>query len=358
MKQTVKTSRNTYSVILAETFLGLAEELKKIPKISRFVIITEKKIARLYEKDLLAELKKTGIATSSVYIPGGEKNKHINRLLPVYNQLIRLGADRNTVILSLGGGVVGDFSGFVASSYLRGVRFVQLPTTLLACVDSSVGGKVAINVDLGKNMVGAFYQPELVFAALYTLNTLPQKEWKCGYAEILKHALLSGQTFYNKFAASSIDAIDYKSSLLKYFIIESVRFKASIVGKDEKETGLRAILNLGHTTGHAIESLTNYTKYSHGEAVAMGLVVAMTLSGKLQGFPAATMDDVIMTMAKYRLPTGIPHKANDILRHMKHDKKNNDNKLNFVLLQNIGKPVYGIAVDPKSVKVALNKWIL
>ena len=357
MKQTVKTSQNTYSVILKENFSGLASELGKIKNISRFVIISEKKIATLYENDLRKELSKTGIKTDSLYIAGGEKNKHISRMLQVLNSLIKLGADRKTVIVALGGGVVGDFAGFVASIYLRGVRFVQLPTTLLACVDSSVGGKVAVNVDMGKNMVGSFHQPQLVYAALYTLDTLAEKEWKCGYAEILKHALLGGRAFLEKMAASGIDQIDYKSAILKYFILESVKFKSSVVAQDEKESGMRAILNLGHTTGHAIESLTSYAKYSHGEAVAMGLLVALDMSVALKGFPVKDRDFVVKVMKQYRLPVKIVQKPNDILRHMQHDKKNKDNKIQFVLLKRIGQPLFGVEVPQHSILEAIRNWI-
>lgn len=356
VSQKVKTSEKTYSVILNETYDGLALELNKIKNITRFIIITEKKIANLYSKDIEKEITNTGRRFDYIFIAGGEKNKHLANLLSVYNKLIKLGVDRNTVILSLGGGVVGDFAGFVAATFLRGIRFVQLPTTLLACVDSSVGGKVAVNVDLGKNMVGSFFQPEFVFAALYTLKTLPEKEWQCGYAEILKHALLSGEKFFKKFSSSNISGIDYKSEVLKFFILESVRFKSSIVSKDEKESGLRAILNLGHTTGHAIESLTSYKKYSHGEAVAMGLVIALEISVQKLEFNVAKRNEIIDVMKKYKLPISIHENPVDVLKHMKHDKKNKGDKLQFVLLREIGMPLFNIEIKREEALSVLKKW--
>jgi 3-dehydroquinate synthase len=337
----VEFGNTRYNVVLYENFDGLSFELQKINNVSRYIIITEKKVARIYLDSILLELKKLNLPVEVVIIKGKEKNKHIDRLKKVYNKLIELNTDRKSVILALGGGVVGDFSGFVAATFLRGIRFVQIPTTLLACVDSSVGGKVAVNADKGKNMIGAFHQPELVYAALHSLETLEEKEWKCGLAEVLKHSLLVGGNLFEVMQKASFQDV-FKKESLQVFINESVKFKTSIVAEDEKETGKRAILNLGHTLGHAIESVTNYKKYSHGECVAIGLVLALILSRQISQFPEESFQEVLRIMKNLNLPIQDKDLSpKKLVEHMLHDKKTSDNKIKFILLQGIGDATWG-----------------
>lgn len=344
----VNHEKGSYEVVIQDSFSGLKKHLEQIPNISSIFVITERTISQLYIKYLEKELANLNIPIHVLFIKGGEKNKHIDRLRKVYNSLIENHVDRKSLILALGGGVVGDFAGFIASTILRGIRFVQIPTTLLACVDSSVGGKVAVNVDKGKNMIGSFYQPELVYVPLFTLKTLPQKEWRCGLAEIAKHSLLSGGKMWEDFKNHSRLDIYPESAVLVRMIQDSIEFKSSIVSQDEKETGLRQILNLGHTTAHAIESLTEYRKYSHGEAVSIGLVTAILLSKELVGFPEENISMVISALKNYNLPTHTKLKAKDLLEHMLHDKKKVGNELRFVLLENIGKPIYNIPISKNS----------
>lgn len=353
-EQRVKFGNTNYNVVLYENFEGLATELETIQNVSKYFILTEKKIAKLYLKTLLTELEKTNKPVSVIYIKGKEKNKHIDRLKKVYNQLIDLNADRKSVILALGGGVVGDFSGFVAATFLRGIRFVQIPTTLLACVDSSVGGKVAVNADKGKNMVGAFYQPELVFAPLFTLNTLKSKEWKCGITEVLKHSLLTGGSFFEFMKTKKFEDVKDQNTL-KIFIDESVKFKTSIVAEDEKETGKRAILNLGHTLGHAIESLTDYKKYSHGEAVSIGLVLALFLSKEKANLSESVFLEVLTIMKNLELPTQDKSLSpKKLVQHMLHDKKTSDKKIKFILLPSIGSATWGNIVEEEEILSAIH----
>ncbi|MBK8395979.1 MAG: 3-dehydroquinate synthase [Leptospiraceae bacterium] len=342
-----------YNVVLYENFEGLSMELQEIQNVSRLIIITEKKVSKLYLDSLLTELKQLSIPVGVIIIKGKEKNKHIDRLKKVYNQLIELNADRKSVILALGGGVVGDFSGFVAATFLRGIRFVQVPTTLLACVDSSVGGKVAVNADKGKNMIGAFHQPELVYAPLHTLKTLEEKEWKCGLAEVLKHSLLTGGEFFEKIKSANFESI-YDQNSIKVFISESVKFKTSIVAEDEKETGKRAILNLGHTLGHAIESLTNYKKYSHGESVAIGLVLALILSKEKAGFSDESFKEVLQIMKNLKLPL-LDKKLSPekLVEHMMHDKKTSDRKIKFILLNQVGNASFGNVIGEEEIVSAI-----
>lgn len=341
-----------YPIQLHNDYSSLSKELSSLDKVSSFIIITEKKIGKMYEKSVLSELKKTGIPAHVIYIKGKEKNKHINRLKEVYNKLILLGTDRKSVIIALGGGVVGDFAGFVAATYQRGVRFVQLPTTLLACVDSSVGGKVAVNADRGKNMIGAFHQPSLVYAALNTLNTLPDKEWRCGFAEVLKHSLLKDESFFNSLKNINIKSMKFLDNI-KLFISESVKYKSSIVAEDEKETGKRAVLNLGHTIGHAIESITEYKKYSHGEAVSIGLVFALILSVKKVNLSKDILIDTIHILRQCNMPIYEKISANELIRHILYDKKTTAKEMKFVLLEKIGHPIWGVNVNKDEIKNTL-----
>ncbi|MCE9500310.1 MAG: 3-dehydroquinate synthase [Leptospira sp.] len=351
----IKFGNTDYNILLHEDFRGLSEELAKFPGVSRYIVITEKKIASLFLKDLLKEISGLKIEIHIIYIPGKEKNKHIDKLKKTYHELLTAGADRKSVILALGGGVVGDYAGFVAATFLRGIRFIQIPTTLLACVDSSVGGKVAVNLDRGKNMVGAFYQPLLVYAPLFALGTLPKKEWRCGLAEVLKHSLLSGGTLFEVMKNHSFSDVTALSEITRIFISESVRYKASVVAEDEKETGKRAVLNLGHTTAHAIESATNYEKYSHGEAVSIGLVTALFLSVEKEGLPSPVLDIAIEIMKKYTLPFRDQTRPEKIIRHMQHDKKTENRILKFVLLKKVGEPTWGNAISEMEILEALNK---
>jgi len=342
-----------YPVILSEDFSGLKNEISKFEKISKLFIMTEKKIASLYLKYIQSELK--DFHPVVIIVKGTEKNKHIDNLKSIYKKLILNGADRKSFILAFGGGVVGDFTGFVAATYLRGVRYAQVPTTLLACVDSSVGGKVAVNVDYGKNMVGAFYQPQFVFAPLFTLDTLKKKEWNCGLAEVVKHSFLKGGEFLDYVRSHSRKDINALSPVVRRFIEDSVKYKTYIVSIDEKETGLRALLNLGHTTAHAIESATNYKKYSHGEAVSIGLVTCLILSSKKLGFSGNSFTDAVRILKNYDLPMACDLKPALIVSHMKHDKKAEGNSLKFVLLKELGLAEYGITVAETEILEALSE---
>ena len=352
-ENSVNLENHNYKVVLSESFNGINDYLLNIQNVSSFQIITEKTLYDLYNVELSKELSSLNIPFQFIIIKGKESNKHISKVGIVYNHLIKNRADRKSVILALGGGVVGDFSGFIASTFLRGIRFVQIPTTLLACVDSSVGGKVAVNADLGKNMIGSFHQPELVFAPLNTLtNSLPLKEWKCGISEVIKHSLLDGDIFFEKMQI--ITKKNFKSvDNISFYITESVRYKSKIVGMDPQENGIRAVLNLGHTTGHAIESFLNYKKISHGEAVGIGIITALILSQNKLGLSEKVIKNTVKMMKKL----GVPYKTNlnppILIDHMKHDKKNSKGKIYFVLLSSLGEPKFGIEVSESEIANAI-----
>lgn len=289
-----------------------------------------------------------------ILLKQGEEEKHIRNLQPVYEKLLDGGVDRKSVILALGGGVVGDFAGYVAATILRGVRFLQFPTTLLAAVDSSVGGKVAVNLDRGKNMVGAFYHPAFVYFNVDTLRTLPETEWVCGLAEMAKHAMLSSDKsifdFLEKHAGHMRDPA---SDDLVQAVMQSIGVKASVVGQDEKEEGLRAVLNLGHTTAHSIESVTGYSTFSHGAAVSRGLVTMLFLSQAVLGLGDDDAARMLGLLERLRLPMGTAGlNADDLLAHMKYDKKTEAGVPRFVLLKGIGSPEFGCRVEPDAFRRA------
>ncbi|MDX1960928.1 MAG: 3-dehydroquinate synthase [Leptospiraceae bacterium] len=343
MKLKVNAFEKEYPVLIENNFTELGNSLKSVQQVSNFFVISEKEILGLFQKELEPELLSTGVPFHYIEIKGREKNKHISKTEDVYDKLISLGVDRKSVIIALGGGVVGDFSGFIASTILRGIRFVQVPTTLLAAVDSSVGGKVAVNANLGKNMIGAFHQPELVYFSKESLNSLPEVEWRCGLAEVLKHSLLSGTEFFEMM--KEVSKTNYKSpEKIEFYVEKSVEFKSSVVKADPKENGLRAILNLGHTMGHAIESYLNYKKLSHGEAVSVGLVTALLLSERRFGLKKEVLKDVIQFQKRLGLPFRFTIKPEEAMEHMKFDKKNSNGEFKFVLLKDLGEPSFGNTV--------------
>ena len=324
-----------YSIILARDFrqsLDGDDELNsRLASLrpSRVFILTESRLKE-YAEQLEASLN-LSVPLKTIYFKGGETAKHLDQLGPVYNSLIEDGVDRRSLILALGGGVVGDFAGFVAATILRGIPFVQIPTSLLAMVDSSVGGKVAVNTGRGKNMVGAFYHPRLVWCNLSTLNTLPDAEWSCGLAEMAKHAMLESSGKLRQALINSAKEIRNLESLAPR-VIESMAVKAYVVARDEKESGLRACLNLGHTTAHGIESLTGYNRFSHGQAVSRGLVTAMLLS-RNRGYSSQIVEQNLEMMERLNLPMDTARlEAKDLWDHMKYDKKNVDGEIRFVLM--------------------------
>ena len=283
-----------------------------------------------------------------------EQNKSYAYAEKYFNQLLEKHCTRNSLVMGIGGGVTTDFAGYVASAYMRGIDVVYVPTTLLAMVDASIGGKVAVNIKAGKNIVGHFHQPDYIIIDINFLHTLPQSEWRCGMAEVVKHALVGD--------SSSLEILQHKEiqyghidNSLYNCINSSVRFKASIVEKDEYEKNIRAILNYGHTVGHAIESLFEYTM-SHGEAVAAGMLVESYISMK-QGMPKADFDTIRDILSTYNLLPKISFDPRLIINHMIYDKKNIKGKIRFVLLESIGKPRIGCEVNDLLLMEALNFYL-
>lgn len=300
------------------------------------MVVTNETVAPLYLDQTLAALGNT--PTSQVILPDGEKYKNLETLDLIFEALLSEGFDRGCSLLALGGGVVGDMTGFAAASYQRGVNFVQLPTTLLAQVDSSVGGKTGVNHPLGKNMIGAFHQPTAVLADIGTLSTLSDRELKAGLAEVIKYGFIIDAPFFD-WLDNNLDAVLARDSgALIEIVRRSCEIKAAVVEADEREHGQRALLNLGHTFGHAIEAAMGYGNWLHGEAVSAGTVMAMDLSLRLGLIDTTTYDRGVTILSRAGLPVAPPTEitAETFMRYMQRDKKVSDGELRLILLNDIG----------------------
>lgn len=305
----------------------------------RVAIVTNETIAPLYlarVKQALADYQVT-----EIILPDGESYKNWQTLQLVFDALLQDQHDRKTTIIALGGGVVGDMAGFAAACYQRGVNFIQVPTTLLSQVDSSVGGKTGINHPLGKNMVGAFYQPQAVIIDTETLSTLPERELAAGLAEVIKYGFIYDQQFLSWLEENIPLLLQLDQQALSYAIKHSCAIKAEVVAQDERESGIRAILNLGHTFGHAIETEQGYGNWLHGEAVGAGTVMALHMSNQLGWITAQELQRGVALLQAAKLPIIPPHtmRAADFLKHMAVDKKALDGQIRLVLLQGLGRAV-------------------
>ena len=330
---------SSYDILIDKgLFNGLAAELKKNPMANVYAIITDSNIGKIYGKKLLKDLQNKNLHSHLITFPPGEKNKNRKTKEKIEDEMLRLSLGRDTCIIALGGGITGDLAGFVAATYMRGIPYIQVPTTLLAMVDSSIGGKVGVDMENAKNSIGAFYQPKKVVIDLNFLKTLPKKELVNGLAEITKHALIKDKNFFH-FLEKNIEMIlKYDLGALRHAIKRSCEIKASIVEQDEKEKGLRRILNYGHTIGHAIESALDYS-ISHGNAIAIGMSYAAKLSAKLGFLHEGSVIRQNNLLEYIGLPHRLSHhklKPKKILNYIQYDKKVINGRINFVLLNEIG----------------------
>lgn len=318
--------------LLAQTGL----RLKEIGFSGKLVIITNPVVKKLYGDALKQNLTREGFSVAILEVAEGEEQKSLATAGRLYDQLTDLYTERTTPILALGGGVIGDLAGFVAATYMRGVPLVQLPTTLLAQVDSSIGGKVAVNHGQLKNNVGAFYQPRLVISDIDTLKTLPPKEFANGLAEVIKSAVIRDGEFFT-FIEANLDRIKrHDEAVLEELVFRSARIKAEVVSKDELDLDLRNILNFGHTIGHAIETVSDF-RIGHGGAVAIGMLAAAAISNRLNILDSSELERLRRVIQNVGLPTEISgHKTAEIIKAMKHDKKVVDGKIRFILPRAMG----------------------
>ncbi len=335
----VELGERSYPIHIGSGLLGRAELIGPHIRGRQVLVVTNETVAPLYLDKLLAGLGDYQV--EQLILPDGEEYKTLGTLNAVFDRLLERRFDRRCTLVALGGGVIGDLTGFAAACYQRGVAFIQVPTTLLSQVDSSVGGKTGVNHPLGKNMIGAFHQPQCVIADTDTLNTLDDRQLHAGLAEVIKYGLINDPAFFDWLDDNLAHLLARDPEALAYAIERSCRDKAAIVAEDETEAGARALLNLGHTFGHAIETGMGYGAWLHGEAVGTGMVLAAQLSGQLGWLAAADLERTVSLIGRAGLPTVAPAEIDSrrFLELMAVDKKVQDGLLRLVLLKGIGKAV-------------------
>jgi 3-dehydroquinate synthase len=341
----VSLAGHPYDIHIGPALLGQLDRYVAPLAPSSVMIVTDRAVGRLYGETVLGVLRRVAPA-AICELPGGEEAKDLDTVRTVIDALVEARADRKSVVVALGGGVVGDIAGFAAAIFMRGIRFVQVPTTLLAQVDSSVGGKTGVNHPRGKNLVGAFHQPAAVVADTDLLRTLPDRELSAGLAEIIKHGLLADATYFGAVERAMPRLLACDPDALAETIARSCEIKAEIVARDERESGERALLNLGHTFGHAIEALTGYGRWLHGEAVGCGLCLAGDLSHRLGAIAADDVERITSVVASARLPTRIAGLSKAAaIDSMRGDKKAQAGSIRFVVLERIGRAVQRTVPD-------------
>lgn len=359
----VDLAERSYDIHIGSGLIDRAGTLMKpVMRGKRAFVVTDDSVAPLYLSRVLASLDKAGIAHRHTVLPHGEGTKDFAHLEALLDAMLEARCERSTMVVALGGGVVGDLTGFAAAILQRGVDFVQIPTTLLAQVDSSVGGKTGINTRHGKNLVGSFHQPRLVLADTSALASLPRRQVLAGYAEVVKYGCIDEPDFFTWLEENGFQVIVGDEAARRHAVAVSCRAKARIVAADEREGGVRALLNLGHTFCHALEAETGFSDVLlHGEAVAIGMVMAFRLSARLGLAPAEDAARLERHLAKIGLPTGLPRDrtwdADRLLHHMAGDKKVKDGKVTFVLARGIGQSFLSSDVPAEAVRALIEDFI-
>ena len=343
-----------YPIHIGSGLLTHADLILPHLKRKNVAIVTNTTVAPLYLEKLAKPLREAGVSVLEITLPDGEAYKNTETLNLIYDALLKNRCERSTTLIGLGGGVIGDLTGYAAATYLRGVPFIQIPTTLLSQVDSSVGGKTGINHPLGKNMIGAFYQPKLVLADIDTLQTLPARELSAGVAEVIKYGLIRDADFFDWLELNINKLMVLDEAVVMYAIYRSCQNKAEVVAADEHETGERALLNLGHTFGHAIENAMGYGVWLHGEAVAAGTMLAADLSQRMGWLDAEQISRIHALLSAAKLPLKSPNLGLEkYLNLMANDKKVEGGKIRLVLQQGIGKAVITSDYDVNKLKQTL-----
>lgn len=353
---TVALGDRSYPIYIGENLLTQAELLTRYIKSKQVAIVTNETVAPLYLQKVLSNL--SNYQVEAIVLPDGEKFKTLDSLTKIFDHLLAKKFSRNATLIALGGGVIGDMGGFAAACYQRGIAFIQIPTTLLAQVDSSVGGKTGVNHPLGKNMIGAFYQPQAVLADVNVLDTLADRELSAGLSEVIKYGLIRDLIFF-EWLENNIEALlNRDKTALTYAIEQSCLMKAQVVSEDEHEGGVRATLNLGHTFGHAIETGIGYGSYLHGEAVAIGTCLAADLSQRKGFLTGNEVARIIELFKRANLPIKTPTElsAAQFVELMAVDKKNVDGDIRVILLEKIGKATLPMAIDSSSLMQTLQTY--
>jgi 3-dehydroquinate synthase len=354
----VPLAERSYDILIGPQLLkDLPKYCQSLQLGTRCSIITDSHVGPRYADDLKSSLHQAGYKPDVVTVRAGEKSKGIRTVDYCYDALSLHHLERRSFVIALGGGVVGDLAGFVAATYLRGIPFIQVPTTLLSQVDSSVGGKTGINLRAGKNLVGAFYQPRLVVCDSGTLRTLPRREYVAGIAEVIKYGIIYDASFFNYVEKNMPKILKRDPKILAFVVARCCEIKSEVVGQDETESGTRAILNFGHTIGHAIEAISGYGRYLHGEAISIGQVLATRLSKEVKGLAESDVSRITKVFAAAGLPTKAHISApmqKRLFDAMRHDKKVSDGEIKFVLAKKIGAVEYGVKVPEETISQLLN----
>lgn len=358
-KISVVLGKRSYDIVIDKNSLEFLSQFLSQKNYSKIFIITDENVAKLH----LARLQGVVPQAQKIILPAGEQTKSFHFLEKTCEEILSKGVDRKSLIIAFGGGVVGDLSGFIASILLRGIDFIQIPTTLLAAVDSSVGGKTAINSKAGKNLIGAFYQPQLVLCDLEFLKTLPEREMLSGYAEVVKYGFINDVNFFNFLEENQKKIFAHDEEILKKIITISCEIKAQIVGRDERESGERALLNFGHTFGHIFETETNYSsEILHGEAVALGMVMAAKMSQNMKMISEKDFLQILSHLKKCGFVVDAKRirkqwDEKSLINHLYKDKKNEGQNLTFILLERIGQAVVKKGVPLAEFEKVLREFI-
>lgn len=334
---TLNLGERSYPVYIGPYILSrVGECLSNYELSKKIAIVSNPAVWKFYGTKITKSLKSAGFSTVKIIIPDGERYKNLKTVEKIYTEMLKAGIDRGGCVVALGGGVIGDIAGFVSATYMRGIKYIQVPTTLLAQVDASIGGKTGVDHKLGKNLIGAFHQPLFVLSDIETLRTLPEREYKAGLAEVIKYGVIKDAELFEFMDKESKRVLDREEGALTYIVRRCSEIKAEVVERDEREeTGIRSILNFGHTIGHAIESATKYRKYLHGEAVAMGMVVEAGISDNLTGFKFNfRIKNAISKYFNNEVIKGA--RITDIINCIQHDKKKIGDYIKLFVIRNIG----------------------
>lgn len=357
--QTVKVAlgARSYRIMVGRGLLTrLGPECARLDLGRRCAVITDSHVGPLHAAAAMDSLRQAGFDPVLWSFPAGEASKNLRTVARGYEQMAAHRLERRSFVVALGGGVVGDLAGFIAATYLRGIAFVQVPTSLLAQVDSSVGGKVGVNLPAGKNLVGAFHQPRLVLCDLDTLDTLPERELRAGLAEVIKYGVIRDAALFRRLERELEKLLRREAGPMASVVARCCRIKAEVVGEDETESGLRAILNFGHTIGHALEKISGYGRYLHGEAIAVGQVAAARMSARLLGLPERDVARIRALLERAGLPVAVrlsPARWEKLFAAMQLDKKVTGGEVKFVLAEAIGRVRFGVRVPPEVIREAL-----
>lgn len=351
-------NKPAYDITIEPDFFGLTQKLHSLGMEGRrFMVVSDSNVGGHYLEEIKELLSFPGKPAESFIFPAGEAYKNLNTVNECYEQLIKSGFDRNDVLIALGGGVVGDLTGFAASTYLRGIRFIQIPTSLLAMVDSSIGGKTGVDFKSYKNMVGAFHQPKLVYMNLSVLNSLPDREFASGMGEVIKHGLIRDKAFYSWLKENHEAILSKQYDVLEEMIFRSCMIKKEVVERDPKELGERALLNFGHTIGHSVEKLKDFSLL-HGECVCIGMAAAAYISKKRGFLDERRYENILATVKSFKQPVSVEGlSAEEVFEVTKLDKKMDSGKIRFILLRELGNAIIDISVTKDEMLEAIGTVI-